>query len=338
MKVNTVRNVNYALHQTFWELALDGEVADSRNGIVTRCRTPVITITKRPWERVLFCAQRNANPFFHLMESIWMMAGRNDLAFITQFNSNMKLYSDDGVTQPAAYGHRWRTHFGVDQLDVLSNMLALDPTTRRAVLGMWDPVADDVALINNGADVPCNTHCYFTVRDGFVNMTVFCRSNDMLWGAHGANAVHFSILLEFMARTSGYKIGTMTQYSHDMHLYAAVVGDKTPKQLAESWHIDDRYAHPENPVMAEQLLLYGEDGVDWLADASTMCSTAILHADDYRTSWFKNVALPVYQSWEEYKSGDFKAAYDTIGECASTDWAGACTEWLDRAKARRAAV
>ena len=53
-----------------------------------------------PCERVLLYPERNANPFFHLYESLWMLAGRNDVAGPARYAKNMNNYSDNGVTLP----------------------------------------------------------------------------------------------------------------------------------------------------------------------------------------------------------------------------------------------
>jgi len=50
-------------------------------------------------------------------------------------------------------------------------------------------------------------------------MVVFNRSNDMVWGCYGANAVHFSFLHEFIGRSTGLPLGTYTQVSVNLHAY-----------------------------------------------------------------------------------------------------------------------
>jgi len=114
---------------------------------------PVTTTYLRPTERVLFHAGRDANPIFHLMEAIWMLAGRNDVAFLEQFNRTIGQYSDNGEVFNAAYGHRWRKHFGHDQLIEVINLLRKDPKSRQAVIQMWD----DKDLLNGLALTPIIT-------------------------------------------------------------------------------------------------------------------------------------------------------------------------------------
>src|SRR5262249_11634251 len=147
-------------------------------GTVLVIDEPVTITYTHPRERVLFNTVRDANPFFHLYEALWMLAGRNDVAPLSYYNSRMKEFSDDGKTLNGAYGYRWRNARGreygsgltivmvddptlptgkrpvcadlsvgsCDQLDTLVNHLRADPTSRRAVLQMWN-VEDDLLKI-----------------------------------------------------------------------------------------------------------------------------------------------------------------------------------------------
>lgn len=217
----------------------------SRNGDVLSYTCPTSFTYDQPWNRVLFNTERDCNPFFHLFEALWMLVGRNDLAPLVHFNSNMANYSDDGKTLNGAYGYRWRHSNlsgsnpytkdrpptnkteGVDQLEVLIEHLTLHPDSRRAVLQMWN-VEDDLLKIDNqfdqySKDVCCNTSVYFRiVNEGGVdklNMTVMNRSNDLIWGMLGANYVHFTFLQEYMAGRLGVVMGQYTHFTNNLHTY-----------------------------------------------------------------------------------------------------------------------
>src|SRR6478609_1680793 len=140
MYVINARNVNLAWKLGLEAAVLQGEREPSRNGDVIVFPTPVTTIYQRPTERVLFDERRDANPFFHLFESLWMLAGRNDSAFLDRFVKDFGYrYAEEGGELWGAYGNRWRNHWGEDQLETIVQRLKRDPRDRRIVLQMWDP-------------------------------------------------------------------------------------------------------------------------------------------------------------------------------------------------------
>lgn len=210
------RNVHNALPAGLNYLHTYGFAAESRNGPVLVSPTPVTTVYNRPLERVIFHPERDANPFFHLYEMLWMVAGRRDVEGPRRYAQNMANFTDDGITYHGAYGYRWRKFLGVDQLPVIVEALKKDPTDRRCVLQMWN-AADDLG--KSGKDFPCNTIATLQLHTGSLDLAVFCRSNDILWGAYGANAVHFSFLQEYLANWIGCPIGTYTQVSVNYHAY-----------------------------------------------------------------------------------------------------------------------
>jgi hypothetical protein len=137
-----VRNVNQAFSEIFWKLkVLNLQPEQTRNGPAIVYPEMVTTVYKCPSERVLFHKGRDANPIFHLMESIWMLAGRNDAAFLQQFNKRMADFSDDNKVFNAAYGYRWRKHF-INGVSSISRSLAnrwvrsID-FTRRAISNLY---------------------------------------------------------------------------------------------------------------------------------------------------------------------------------------------------------
>lgn len=222
MNTFSIRNAHQGLPVILDRLFKRGVKRSSRNGDVLQLVGPTLIEYERPMERVVFWEQRDANPFFHLLESMWMLAGRNDLKFVEGFVKNMRSFSDDGETINGAYGYRWRNWFDHDQLTEIALNLKHNPNCRRQVLSMWDGWTD---LVNKTSrDVPCNTHAYFSVNpEGCVDMTVCNRSNDLVWGALGANAVHFSYLLEYMAALIGRPPGRYYQFTNNLHGYLTTI-------------------------------------------------------------------------------------------------------------------
>lgn len=164
-----------------WSGALPVRRESSRVGDVLVVEEPITLTYLKPRQRVMFNPVRDANPFFHLFESLWMLAGRNDVAPLAYYNSKIaEIASDDGKTFNGAYGWRWRRagsypretpagyRFGsstmvCDQLETLIHHLQTTPNSRRAVLQMWN-VSDDLLLIDRVKDVCCNLCVMFSSR------------------------------------------------------------------------------------------------------------------------------------------------------------------------------
>lgn len=319
MHVIRTRNVNQALPLGIELLGKVGEHRDSRNGPVLAADQPVTTLYARPRERVLFSAARDANPFFHLFESLWMLGGRHDLRFLTEILPTYRNFSDNGRTVNGAYGHRWRTYFDRDQLADVCEYLRKNPSDRRVVLTMWDPSAD---LGSASKDVPCNTHVYFRVNSyGELDMTVCCRSNDILWGAYGANAVHFSVLQEYAAGCVGIQAGNYWQISNDYHAYVGVMekyGDGLPDESGDHYTV---YPPMEMMDCSKK---------DWDTDLQMFLGEGPIVG--FNSRWFRRVVTPMWHAHAAYRAKNYDDAIEIMGQCAAQDWRRACVEWLGRRK------
>jgi hypothetical protein len=318
----TVRNVNQAFSEIFWKLrVLDLEPEMTRNGPAIVHPELVVTTYLKPQERVLFHAGRDCNPIFHLMESIWMLAGRKDVDFLIQFNRRMSDFSDNGETYNAAYGHRWRNHFGIDQLETVIRMLRHDHKTRQAVIQMWDS-AD---LNKNTKDKACNTQIVFDIRKGALNMTVFNRSNDIWWGAYGANAVHFSILQEFIAASVGVPMGIYRQVSNNLHLYTELYN---AEEYLQSPPVSYEYDHYSVGMLTTPIM-NNDDYRLFLQECERFCKAPYDTSVYYVNPFFKHVAHPMAMVSKERraKTGDGRNHAINI---AAPDWRKAVLDWIDR--------
>lgn len=317
-----VRNVNNAYVAGMEMLHVAGVIEESRNGPVIVYPEPVMTIYDAPMERVLFNEGRDANPFFHLMEAMWMLAGRRDLAFLTKFNGQMAKYSDDGKVLYGAYGWRWRHPGGkdIDQLDQIVHKLKQDLTSRRAVLTMWG--AED--LFASSKDVPCNTHIYFRPREDYLDMTVCCRSNDIIWGAYGANSVHFSILQEYMAAGLGLGVGRMYQFSNNYHAYVELFEEKYPLSHDIPWL---QYGIIQPTRIVKDYWHFLHELKEVLDIISGLCS----HDNFQFHNPFMNALLYIAEAWRLHKDGKDQEALNHLEVIRDADdWRFACIQWIKR--------
>lgn len=322
------RNVNDAFQQGV-SLFLQGGSwrLPSRAGDVLEHDTPVTTCLSHPTERVLWDAVRDCNPFFHLFESLWMLAGRNDSEYLMRFNRKMGNFAEGGVYH-GAYGYRWRNWFGFDQIVECIKMLKADPMTRRCVLTMWSPLGD---LINadggaggaSSLDLPCNMLIKFEARKGRLDMIVYNRSNDMIWGAYGANAVHMSFLQEFVSCCTGIPMGCYWQVSGNFHVYENVWKDKVrPDGTVDADLYACKLAKPG------PLLPTGYDPASALLEIETFVEEG--SGSVYALPFLENAAT-LYRIWEHWKLNRAKALL-MIQHLPNqdNDWVKACRMWMER--------
>lgn len=310
------RNVNSVFPVGLLYLNSYGTARPSRNGPTLEIMEPVSVTYQYPEERVLFLPGRDANPFFHLFESLWMLAGRNDVAFLDQYNGQMKQYSDDGTGFNAAYGQRLRSGFGFDQLETIIQRLRKNPDDRRAVLQIWDP--ND--LNKDSLDYACNLVITPRIRHGKLDWTVFNRSNDYVYGMTGANAVHLSVIQEYVARMVGVSMGAYTQITNCLHAYT-----DNPVWL----RVKDTPLTTINPYTmgTAQVFPLVTNPNQWNNDLRRWMDKPWADAQ-YADNFFNHVAKPMAIAHRAHKDSKNGLAY--VNQIRATDWQLACREWLER--------
>jgi thymidylate synthase len=292
-----------------------GDMEKTRNGQALVFPAPVIVEHASPYRRVLFDPVRDANPFFHYMEAIWMLSGGENVDFPARFASNIRNYSDDGITLHGAYGYRWRYAFELDQIHWVTSLLQQEPTTRRAVISMWDPQLD---LMRSGLDLPCNTHIYFRASGGRLNMTVCNRSNDMVWGMLGANMVHMAALHEYVSINAGFIPGSYFQFTNNLHIYEDWQGKYS--KTVDQWYT-------ANPSF--QRWPFCSANLD-LHEAQEFTEYGLDTDEPYQSRILRDNAAPMLLAWTAHKDGDDHLALHEASHIKDGDWKEACIRWLNR--------
>jgi len=317
----STRNVNSAYQRLMPLIKAYGKPVSTRNGPALSLMKPLFMEVRCPHERVLFHAERNANPFFHLVEGLWMIAGRNDTEFVRQFNQNMMTYSDDGLTFNAAYGHRWRRHFGYDQVERVCSQLQKNPDDRRCVLAMWDGYSD---LEGTSKDYPCNMSIICRVAEGELDFIITNRSNDLVFGLCGANAVHMTMLQEYMAARIGVPVGRWYHMSANLHIY-----ERHFHLLEDNFNgLWEWCQYPKPQPLVHSWAEFDQDCID-------LCNGKI---DYFHEPFFDGTVAPMVQSWHAWKNGEANEALYLASCVEAEDWSKAAIEWLERAKERKHAI
>jgi thymidylate synthase len=214
--------------------ARDGTVKqDSREGPTLEILHAALSI-EDPRQR--WVASRNPpfNIALALAETVWIMAGRNDSAFLTYFSKELIKFAGDGPTFHGAYGFRLRRHFGIDQLQRAYEALRNNPLSRQVALQIWDAAVDlpnsDGSPVSK--DVPCNLAALLKVRDGQLHWTQIMRSNDLFRGLP-YNVVQFTTLQEILSGWLGLQPGPYHHMSDSLHVYEREIEQIEASQARE---------------------------------------------------------------------------------------------------------
>jgi len=248
---------------------------------------------------------------------------------LTYFNSNIANYSDDGVRFNAPYGERMRYTFSIDQIYSVIDVLRKDPETRQAVVQLWHP-SD---LMKATKDKACNMSVVFSVHpiSGYLDMTVFNRSNDLWWGTCGANAVQFSILQELVASSLKRPVGTYRQITNNLHLYKNVYNVMDCVNSPSLVEGCDEYKHAD-PAIDITPLTEGVNHLEFLYECSQFCNDPFSQPNG-DSEFLRHVAYPMAMVSHERKQGG-----DGLRWCErilADDWGIATTGWAQRRETAR---
>lgn len=302
----TFHNVNEALTVLPEVVLEDGLVEDSRNGPVVTYPEPMMVTIASPRQRVSLCPVRRANPFLFLLDGLSILTNVNFVKPFADIVPRFMNYSDDGVTLRAHYGKRL-----YPQIQPAIHMLIENPKNRRVVLQIWNA---DFDLGASSKDIPCNLMVNLRVVHDHLDLTVFNRSNDLLWGMLGANIVQFSFLQEYIANRIGLPVGQMHMISTNVHIY-------TESPLGTKLRAGGKFTRPlfyppviplnTTVLMAELSSLFTRlDGGESIDD------------QDYRNPFLSNVVVPMLTAWKTKDASIFT-------EYPNCDWFDAGRMYLN---------
>ena len=207
---------------------------------------PFIFRIKNPTARLITIPERKWNPILPFAESLWLAIGRNDLELIGHYLKNIRSFSDDGFFLRGGYGPRIRNYNGinsdykipnpydidysklieskVDQFKYVDLNFKRDMNTRQAIINIGDPPKD--CFDKNGQlketkDLPCTRTLHFQKQPNAnkLNLTVYMRSNDFMFGASAVNIFNFTFIQEYFSRILNLDIGDYYQIANNFHYY-----------------------------------------------------------------------------------------------------------------------
>lgn len=195
--------------------------------------------------RLPVAGNRRYYPHIAAAETAWQFMGTKDPEFIVE--NAPKLWSkfiEDGELK-TAYGHRWRSEFGRDQLQLAMHELKDNPTSRQLFISAWDPRSDGL-----GGPQPKNIPCPvgFTVSrfQDDLHMSVFIRSSDVFVGLP-YDVMVYSLTADAIAATVGLRPASLHVTLAHPHIYeshwkatrACLTGDWGPDEWRDAKEFAD---------------------------------------------------------------------------------------------------
>jgi thymidylate synthase len=180
-----------------------------------------------------FHPQREINYRFMIAEWLWIMAGRNDLATLTRYNSKMGSFSDDGLKLAGAYGPKIKS-----QWEYVVKTLACDRTSRQAVMTIWE---------RNPApskDIPCTTSAQFIIRNEQLHGIFTMRSSDA-WLGIPYDCFTFGQIINSLASRLDAAPGYLHLIMGSSHLYQENI--RKAQAVVDS---PDKMKSFESPILA----------------------------------------------------------------------------------------
>ncbi len=281
-----------------------GETAAPR-GLPTREVLGAHLVLSAPRRRLVDVPPvRVLNPAFAVAEAVWILAGSDD-DWIFRFNRRLCEFADGGVLR-GAYGPRLRRWGGqVDQLDQVRRLLTADPSTRRAVVQLFDPALD----FAGHRDVPCTIGYRFSVRAGRLHMHTTMRSQD-LWLGLPYDVFTATVLQELLAGWLGVGLGSYHHHVDSLHLYH------------QDLDAAGRLAEVEAPTGEELAPL----AVAW-PDVDRRLAQLVAGEQLAEPGWDElSVVLASYLAWKAGRRAEARSMLDGRGRVLTE----ALSRWYDR--------
>jgi hypothetical protein len=209
-------------------VARDGRLVDGRGGATHELEDVVIHLDS-PLDALPLGVGRGLNPRIAVAEVLQLTGGFSDPAWLCRIAPQFTRFREDIVQDTSqlpgelrleavpwfhgAYGNRIAAH---GQLDVVIERLRAAPTTRQAIITLWDPALDTEP---DHLDYPCTVAIGFLLRENVLSARVTMRSNDA-WLGLPYDLFQFTQLQLTLCNVLGAAPGTYTHTAWSLHLYA----------------------------------------------------------------------------------------------------------------------
>ena len=161
--------------------------------------------------------------------------------------------------------------------------------------------------------------------------------------SYGANAVHMSVLQEYVAAALGVYIGPYYQVSDSFHVYLNKEWDKvkdlsvTPFLPVSEFYPEKHYPLCSNP---ETFLEECESLIETIPPRRVSGNPepvdvwpTMWKEHDYQNTFFPEVMIPMIKAYLCHKERKYEDCYSHLANIEAEDWQFACLQWIKRREA-----
>jgi len=192
------------------------DIPNPWSGRVTRM-VPGLTLRVDVGESFPLLTLRKIPLKLFIAEQIWFLMGENKPDWLRAYTKIWDDFLEEDGTIKAAYGYRWRHHFGRDQIHALIEHLSENPHSRHAVVVAWDP-SDDGLAVDTKKNLPCPYTFTVNIAGGRLHLHNIIRSNDMILGCPH-DVAGFALLQCILSQKLGVEPGIYTHSISNAHIY-----------------------------------------------------------------------------------------------------------------------
>lgn len=163
-------------------------------------------------EKEIKTEKRKFNKEYAEYEWQWYLKGDRDAIEISERAKIWKQMIVPGTSEVNSnYGYFWNKN---SQLSRIIEDLRKNKETRKAIIVHYD--INEISRYKY--DMPCNNVLNFYIDDNKLNLTVFARSIDLVYG-YCNDQYTFAKLMELIANELDIRLGSMTFMVTNLHVY-----------------------------------------------------------------------------------------------------------------------
>jgi len=173
-------NLNEAFVEELAKLKMAGNIVHSR-GSKQLERTFVSFQIKNPEQLDIIVPARKFNINYAIAEWLWYVSSNqkvNNISKLASIWADIQDQFGEAESNYGSYIFPVLNKMYISQWNWVVNELVSDPDTRRATIAINQPYHKE----KNSKDYPCTQYIQFFIREGVLDMGVYMRSNDAIFG------------------------------------------------------------------------------------------------------------------------------------------------------------